>query len=85
MSAALKLDETFVADRQRLAADVNGSAVYLFALLKMKLKMAARRRYARTAGIAARTAGPLDAAERAVFDELESALYDCFELDGELR
>jgi hypothetical protein len=79
------LDQTFTDDRERLGADVNGSAVYLFALLKMKLKMAARRRYARGAGIAARTFGPLDAAERAVFDELEGALYDCLELDAELR
>jgi hypothetical protein len=80
-----KLDPVFIEDRDRLAADVNGSAVYLFALLKMKLKMAARRRYARTVGILARTSGALDAAERAVFDELEDALYDCLELDAELR
>ncbi len=80
-----KLDQAFVEDRERLAADVNGSAVYLFALLKMKLKMAARRRHARTAGIVARTTGPLDDAERAVFDELEDVLYDCLELETELR
>lgn len=79
------LDASFVEDRERLAADVNGSAVYLFALLKMKLKMAARRRHARTAGIAVRTSGSLDAAEQAVFDELEDALYDCLELDAGLR
>jgi hypothetical protein len=79
------LDATFVDDRNRLAADVNGSAVYLFALLKMKLKMAARRRTARLAGVAARTSGPLDVCERAVFDELESALYVCLGLDAELE
>jgi hypothetical protein len=80
-----KLDQAFIDDCERLAADVNGSAVYLFALLKMKLKMAARRRYARTAGVPVRTSGPLDAAERAVFDELEDVLYDCLGLDAELR
>ena len=79
------LDTTFVDDRSRLAADVNGSAVYLFALLKMKLKMAARRRYARVAGVPVRTSGPLDAGEQTVFEELEGALYAFLGLDAELE
>jgi hypothetical protein len=79
-----RLDRTFVEDRNRLAADVNGSAVYLFALLKMKLKMAARRLNARNAGAPARVSGPLDPAEQAVFDELEAILYDCLEFDAKL-
>jgi len=54
-----------VEGRKRLAADVNGSAVYLFALLKMKLKMAARRRHARVSGAPARVSGALDAGEQA--------------------
>jgi hypothetical protein len=70
------LDAAFVEDRERLGADVNGSAVYLFALLKMKLKMAARRRRARLIGAPARVSGALDAGERAVFEELEAILYD---------
>jgi hypothetical protein len=37
------LDETWRADRDYVIADMNGSAVFLFAALKMKLKMAARR------------------------------------------
>jgi hypothetical protein len=80
-----ELDEAFVEDRKRLAADVNGSAVYLFALLKMKLKMAARRRYARLAQVPTRTSGALDAGEQAVFTELERALYDLVGFDAELR
>jgi hypothetical protein len=80
-----ELDETFVDDRNRLAADVNGSAVYLFALLKMKLKMAARRRYARLAGVPARVSGPLEPGEQAAFEELEEVLYELFGFDTELR
>ena len=79
------LDPTFVADRERLGADVNGSAVYLFALLKMKLKMAARRRHARLAGILVRVSGALDAGEQAVFDELESRLYEVLGFEAELE
>jgi hypothetical protein len=37
------LDGTWRADRDYVIADMNGSAVFLFAALKMKLKMAARR------------------------------------------
>jgi hypothetical protein len=78
------LDPTFVEDRERLGSDVNGSAVYLFALLKMKLKMAARRRHARLAGASPRVSGALDAAERSVFEELEGMLYDALRFDGVL-
>lgn len=80
-----ELDETFVGDRNRLAADVNGSAVYLFALLKMKLKMAARRLQARRACVPARVSGPLDPDEQAAFDELEDVLYELLGFDDELR
>ena len=69
----------------RLAADVNGSAVYLFALLKMKLKMAARRRTARLAGAIPRVSGALDRDEQCVFDELEKRLFDALGFEGELR
>jgi hypothetical protein len=59
--------------------------VYLFALLKMKLKMAARRRYARLAGLAPRVSGMLDAGEQAVFEELEELLYTSLGFDAVLR
>jgi hypothetical protein len=38
------LDDTWRADRDYVIADMNGSAVFLFAALKMKLKMAVLRR-----------------------------------------
>ena len=41
-----ELDDTWRADRDYVIADMNGSAVFLFAALKMKLKMAVRRRLA---------------------------------------
>src|SRR5262245_11256085 len=44
------LDRAWLEDRDRLGADMNGSSVYLFVVLKMKLKMAARRALARAQG-----------------------------------
>jgi hypothetical protein len=41
------LDDTWRADRDYVIADMNGSAVFLFAALKMKLTLAIRRRLAR--------------------------------------
>lgn len=38
-----RFDDTFQSDWHHVAADMNGSAVFLFAALKMKLKMAVRR------------------------------------------
>jgi hypothetical protein len=80
-----RLDASWLEDRDRLAADMNGSSVYLFVVLKMKLKMAARRALARTEGRAAPSQGPLAAAELALFSELEAALYDALGLRGALR
>jgi hypothetical protein len=42
-----RFDSTFREDWEHVAADMNGSAVFLFAALKMKLKMAVRRRCGR--------------------------------------
>jgi hypothetical protein len=80
-----RLDATWLEDRDRLGADMNGSSVYLFVVLKMKLKMAARRLLARAESRAAPREGPLDAGELALFFELEEALYDALGLDGALR
>jgi hypothetical protein len=80
-----ELDATWREDRDRLGSDMNGSSVYLFVVLKMKLKMAARRALARAHGRAAPAGGALDAGELARFSELESALYDALELGGALR
>jgi len=42
-----EFDETFRRDWHHVGADMNGSAVFLFAALKMKLKMAVRRAVSR--------------------------------------
>jgi hypothetical protein len=59
-----ELDDTWRADRDYVIADMNGSAVFLFAALKMKLNMAVRRRRERERGVVVRS-GRLDAEERA--------------------
>lgn len=79
------LDATFASDRDRVGADTNGSSVYLFAVLKMRLKMAARRSLARERGVAAPSGGPLSAAEEARFHELGAELYRRLGLHGELE
>jgi hypothetical protein len=53
-------DDAWREDRDHVMADMNGSAVFLFAALKMKLKMAARRVVARDRGEPAKGGGALD-------------------------
>lgn len=84
-SVEASLDTTFRSDRDRIGADTNGSSVYLFAVLKMRLKMAARRSLAREAGVAPREGGPLSPAEEARFHELGAKLYRCLGLRGEIE
>lgn len=78
-------DRTWRADRDYVIADMNGSAVFLFASLKMKLNMAVRRRLARDAGRPAPTTGPLDAAERAALVPALDLLFDALALPADLR
>ena len=64
----LRYDEAWRKDSEHVAADMNGSAIFLFAALKMKLKMAARRDVARRAGRPAPTGGPLAPDEARAFE-----------------
>jgi len=69
------LDPAFRTDFHHVAADMNGSAVFLFAALKMKLKMAVRRRLAAERGDPAVQEGPLSPEEtRAYEPQLEELL-----------
>jgi hypothetical protein len=63
------LDEAFRQDWHHVAADMNGSAVFLFAALKMKLKMAVRRRAARERRVDPPDHGPLTTEESRAYEE----------------
>jgi hypothetical protein len=80
-----ELDQDWCADRDQVAADMNGSSVYLFAALKMKLKMAARRKLARAYALEAPSSGALSHAEEAVFFELQATLLDALGFSGASR
>jgi hypothetical protein len=60
---------------------MNGSSVFLFAALKMKLKMAVRRRLAQARGIAAPDHGPLSPEESHAFDEKLGELFELLEFE----
>lgn len=62
------LDSSWATDRDYVIADMNGSAIFLFAALKMKLNMAVRRRLARAQSRPAPEAGPLSDEERTAYE-----------------
>jgi hypothetical protein len=69
-----ELDSVFQRDVAQVAADMNGSAVFLFAALKMKLKMAVRRR-CNAELHRAKVSGPLDEAELKRYQSAEDELF----------
>jgi hypothetical protein len=77
-------DPTFTQDWQHVAADMNGSAVFLFAALKMKLKMAARRRVAQVDGGRPDGGGPLTPIEARAYGEWLEEMLDLLRLHGEI-
>jgi hypothetical protein len=80
-----ELDADFQRDKDHVASDMNGSSVFLFAVFKMKLKMAARRLLARTTGTTAPCRGPLRASEMAIFRDLFDRALCTLRFDGALR
>ncbi len=79
------LDVSWQTDRDQVLADMNGSSVFLFAALKMKLKMAARRALARLSARPARDSGPLSREEEQFFRVQEQRFLDALGFTGELR
>jgi hypothetical protein len=79
------LDEKWKKDLEHVVADMNGSPVFLFAALKMKLKMAARREVARVRGTPENVGGALDADEEKMFEDLEEQLFDAIAFPAEGR
>ena len=76
------LDEGFRHDWHRVAADMNGSAVFLFAALKMKLKMAARRRLAHDEDRAPPQDGSLTTEEARAYETRLDQLLDLLGMDA---
>ncbi len=73
-------DAVWRADRDYVLADMNGSAIFLFAALKMKLKMAVRRHVGGPTHAPAR--GPLTPQEREAYVPRRDALLELLGLQG---
>jgi hypothetical protein len=84
--AALELtfDAIWGAERDYVLADMNGSAVFLFSVLKMRLAMAVRRRFARNRGPVP-TSGGLDHDERAALQPVLATWFAGMGLPEALR
>jgi hypothetical protein len=80
-----RFDDAWEKDFEHVVADMNGSAIFLFAALKMKLKMAVRRAFARTEGRGAATDGPLSGGEARAYADHEAMLLDLLGLHGQVR
>ena len=80
-----RLDDVFRRDFDAVVADMNGSAIFLFAALKMRLQMASRRRFAREHGVDAKTSGVLEGGELRAYHEDLDDLSDALALSGPLR
>jgi hypothetical protein len=78
-------DAIWSADRDYVIADMNGSAVFLFSVLKMRVNMAVRRRLAAERGHPAPTSGPLDPDERAAVSPALETLFAAMGLPRDLR
>ena len=80
-----RFDDAWQKDVEHVAADMNGSAIFLFAALKMKLKMAVRRELARREGRPPPTGGPLLPAEEQAFAASLAVMLDLLGLSGDAR
>ena len=78
-------DAAWSADRDYVIADMNGSAIFLFSVLKMKVNMAIRRRLGLLAGRRPPTSGRLDPEERAAVQPAIEILVDSLGLTGAAR
>lgn len=74
------LDALWIDDRDHVLADMNGSAVFLFLVLKNKLKLAVRRRIARERGLPAPSGGPLDPGEIEACEDAYATLHEALDL-----
>jgi hypothetical protein len=77
-------DDAWIADRNYVIADMNGSAVFLFSVLKMRLAMAIRRRVAADGHRTAPSGGPLDTEEQRALAPALETLFSAMGLPGAL-
>jgi len=77
------LDADWDDARDHVLADMNGSAVFLFLVLKNKLKLAVRRQIARARGAPPPLGGPLDPREIEACEEAYATLHEALELPDE--
>jgi hypothetical protein len=77
-------DAQFAREWEHVAADMNGSAVFLFAALKMKLKMGARRAVAARDGGAPDAGGPLTPSEARAYAAWLDELLSLLSLHGDV-
>jgi hypothetical protein len=77
-------DPTFIRDWHHVAADMNGSAVFLFAALKMKLKMGVRRQVAADEGRRPDEGGALTPSEAGAYGAFLEDLLELLGLHGEV-
>jgi hypothetical protein len=75
-----RFDATWRADRDYVISDMNGSAIFLFSVLKMKVNMAVRRRLALETGRPASRAGALTPEERAALQPALQTLVRALQL-----
>lgn len=79
------LDETWCNERDKTLADMNGSPIFLFGVLKMKLKVAVRRSLARARGVAPPLRSALDADELAAYAPVLERFLDVLGFEGPVR
>ena len=79
-----RYDQAWRDDLEHVAADMNGSPVFLLAALKMKVKMAERRALAREEERPSPTGGPLTGAEHEAFVARCEELFAALRLEGPL-
>jgi len=77
-------DDLWESERDYVLADMNGSPIFLLAALKMKLRMAVRRRLARQEGRPPVDTGPLSAREERAFEEAREQLFALFGWQADL-
>jgi len=78
-------DATWALDRNSVMADMNGSSIFLFAALKMKLKMAVRRRVAQKLGRVPPRGGALAPEEMHAWNAAIETLTDSLQLPASVK